>query len=241
METIFDQVWKKKYLFLGVFFVVFTISYIILVAIDVLPEAPAATASPEGEVQMHDTQEGVNTASEADTEMETVVNTENNKETVATNDVSSLVAVAANELPVKIVIEKLDRVVSVANPTSRTIADLDAALLEGTVRHPDSATLSQEGNVFILGHSSYLPQVFNKNFQAFNGIQNLAWGDTIKVYSEDSLYEYRVEKVYRARAQDLTVPIAGTGKILTLATCNSFGSTDDRYIVEAKQIRKEAL
>ena len=56
------------------------------------------------------------------------------------------------------------------------------------------------------------------------------------VFSEDNVYEYRVEKVYRAKAQDLTVPIAGTGNRLTLATCNSFGSVDDRYIVEAKRI-----
>jgi len=31
----------------------------------------------------------------------------------------------------------------------------------------------------------------------------------------------------------VTVPIADTGQMLTIATCNSFGSTDDRYIVEA--------
>ena len=138
--------------------------------------------------------------------------------------------------PVKINIEKIGKTIPVLNPSSRTIADLDAALLDGVVRHPDSATLTQEGNVFILGHSSYLPKVFNKNFQAFNGIQDLAWGDIIEVYSEDKIYEYRVEKVYRASAQDVTVPIAGNGYHLTLATCNSFGSVDDRYIVEAKQI-----
>jgi sortase (surface protein transpeptidase) len=55
------------------------------------------------------------------------------------------------------------------------------------------------------------------------------------------VYEYRVEKVYRARAQDVTVPIADTGNMQTLATCNSFGSVDDRYIVEAKQIDKRAI
>jgi len=143
--------------------------------------------------------------------------------------------------PISITIPKLDKAVTVLNPQSRTIADLDAALLDGVVRHPDSATLNQEGNVFILGHSSYLPQVFNKNFQAFNGIQNLEWGDTIEVKTEDSVYSYRVEKVYRAKAQDVSVPIAGAGYRLTLATCNSFGSTDDRYIVEAKRVEVEHL
>jgi sortase (surface protein transpeptidase) len=50
-----------------------------------------------------------------------------------------------------------------------------------------------------------------------------------------------VEKVYRASAQEVTVPIAGTGKMLTLATCNSFGTVDDRYIVEAKLIETKTL
>ncbi len=109
------------------------------------------------------------------------------------------------------------------------------------VRHPDSAHLAQDGNVFILGHSSYLPNVFNENFQAFNGIQNLEWGDTIEIRSENEVFTYRVEKVFQASAQDVTVPIAGDEKLLTIATCNSFGSADDRYIVEARQIESRVI
>ena len=90
--------------------------------------------------------------------------------------------------------------------------------------------------MFILGHSSYLPNVFNSNYQAFNGIQNLEWGDTIELKTEDAVYTYRVDKVYQAKAQNVIVPIADTGNMLTLATCNSFGSVDDRYIVEAKRV-----
>jgi len=86
-----------------------------------------------------------------------------------------------------------------------------------------------------------LPRVFNKNFQAFNGIQNLEWGDKIEVHTDGFVYEYRVDKVYKAKAEEVTVPIADTGRMLTLATCNSFGSVDDRYIVEAKQVGKSAI
>jgi LPXTG-site transpeptidase (sortase) family protein len=138
-------------------------------------------------------------------------------------------------------IKKFDRKITVLNPTSRSIPDLDAALLSGVVRHPDSADLAQDGNVFILGHSSYLPNVMNKSFQAFNGIQELQWGDVIELTANGYVMTYEVEKVYKARAQDVTVPIAGTGPRLTLATCNSFGSTDDRYIVEAKRVSIKAL
>lgn len=224
MNDVLLRIWERKLVFLGTFFVVFTLSYLALVAIDFIPEAPAKVEN------------------NMDNSATALASVENEAAVTAvevlptTTEVESTTAEGVYELPVTIKINKLDRTISVANPTSRSIADLDAALLAGVVRHPDSAELAQDGNVFILGHSSYLPQVFNKNFQAFNGIQNLAWGDIIEVSSADNVYEYRVEKVYRAKAQDVTVPIAGTEKKLTLATCNSFGSTDDRYIVEAEQI-----
>jgi len=229
MNAFIDRIWARKLAFIGTFFIVFTLSYVLLQAIDFLPEPLTSVDT----VELQNTQESLQileTAGQSATG--TVLDNQIEKEL----DTSSEGALDRKSLPVSLSIPKLDRTISVLNPTSRTIADLDTALLEGVVRHPDSATLSQEGTVFILGHSSYLPQVFNKSFQAFNGIQNLEWGDTIEVSTTDAVYEYRVEKVYRAKAQDLTVPIAGTGKMLTLATCNSFGSVDDRYIVEAKQI-----
>jgi LPXTG-site transpeptidase (sortase) family protein len=148
--------------------------------------------------------------------------------------------VAATQ-PTKIIFESLDREVVVLNPESREIADLDAALLEGVVRHPDSANFAEKGNIFILGHSSYLPNVMNKNFQAFNGIQKLVWGDLIKLQSEDTEYTYRVQKAYQAKASDVTVPMTPGKAMLTLATCNSFGAKDDRFMVEAVLIDEKPL
>ena len=95
--------------------------------------------------------------------------------------------------------------------------------------------------MFIMGHSSYLPTVHNRNFQALNGIQNLKWGDTITLESKNLAYTYKVEKTYKAKASGYTVPIAGKGKTLTLVTCNSFGSAEDRYVVEATLISTKAL
>lgn len=226
-------------MFLSTFFIVFTLSYIVLLAIDSVPEKPDSATTEEG-TSLQGTEEPKEILPSVETNDE-VFSTEEDGSIVSEMSEPELVASAPVVLPVSISISKLDRTVTVLNPISRNIADLDDALLSGVVRHPDSATLEQDGTVFILGHSSYLPQVFNKNFQAFNGIQNLEWGDLIEVTSDNLVYEYRVEKVYRARAQDLTVPIAGTGKMLTLATCNSFGTTDDRYIVEAKQVGTHKL
>lgn len=236
MNTFLRHVWRNKVSFFVTFFVVFTFTYVIFVAFDFLPEKPTqesadALTETEGPTTSSIQEEVITNAPEETVEASLPIQEGTNQPIVSKEA----------EMPISITIAKLEKTIEVLNPTSRTIADLDTALLDGVVRHPDSATLAQEGNVFILGHSSYLPNVFNKNFQAFNGIQNLEWGDVIEVTSADTVFEYRVEKVYRARAQDVTVPVAGTGNMLTLATCNSFGSVDDRYIVEATQTGSRAI
>lgn len=219
----FAAIWANKFTFLVSFFIIFTIIYGVLYVVDFLPEPPTEEALEAAPVT--DTAPAVITEEVTVFEEAAVVDTE-----------ISAPADDSGDMPVSIYIERLDKTVTVLNPASRSISDLDHALLSGVVRHPDSAMPNVNGNVFILGHSSYLPTVLNKNFQAFNGIQKLEWGDTITLSSEDVVYTYRVEKVYKAKASDVTVPVEGDDKRLTIATCNSFGSTDDRYIVEAKQI-----
>lgn len=227
MNQIFENIWERKFTFLVTFFFVFTLTYLLFLALDLLPEPPVEDTTTEQVSETTDVSENNDSSGTIESLTGVVGGSSDHNLAVAVDNTSVV--------PVSISIKKLDKTIPVLNPNSRAVADLDAALLEGVVRHPDSAHLAQDGNVFILGHSSYLPNVINRNFQAFNGIQNLAWGDTIEVYSVDAVFTYRVEKVYRAKAQDVTVPIAGDEKLLTLATCNSFGSVDDRYIVEAKQ------
>ena len=220
-NQLIDQIIVRKGAFLLTFFIVFTFSYGLLFAIDFLPEAPSATSDSEKSVISASSSNSINLES---------VTIENNP----SEPINSILATeTVNELPLILKIPSLNREVTILNPTSRSINDLDNALLAGVVRHPDSAVLGQEGNLFILGHSSYLPKVFNKNFQALNGIQNLKWGDIITLESDDTIYTYQVKKVYQAKAKNINVPIAGVGQHLTLATCNSFGSKDDRYMVEA--------
>jgi LPXTG-site transpeptidase (sortase) family protein len=158
---------------------------------------------------------------------------------VQTKDETVLVSTEA--LPIKVFFDSLDREVDVLNPESNTVEALDTALLSGVVRHPDSADFVNEGTIFILGHSSYLPTVKNKNFQAFNGIQKLVWGDTIRVQSADMEYVYSVDKVYEAKASNAEVPLQFEAPKLVLATCNSFGTKDDRFIIEASLVIKRPI
>ena len=235
-QQITEVVLQQKTRFITTFFFVFLVMYIFLVIIDFLPETPAEQTASEAAVELTETERD-----QMSDETDILQSVSEAPINIATAEESQpVIQAASQDLPVSMYIEKLDRTIDVLNPQSRMIADLDTALLDGVVRHPDSAAPNQNGNVFILGHSSYLPNVFNPNFQAFNGIQNLEWGDTITLTSEGTVYTYRVEKVYKARASEVTVPIAGTSQKLTIATCNSFGSTDDRHIVEATLLSSEA-
>ncbi len=217
----FNQILPSASAFLGVFFIVMMIGYGFLYFIDFVPEAPSE---------------------EVATDEETTVEDQESTFAEKTEEVPSALEDIRDPRPITITLGSLNRTVSVLNPTSRSIPDLDAALLKGVVRHPDSADLNDEnGNMLILGHSSYLNNVFNKNFQAFNGIQNMTWGDTITLKSGDTEYTYRVDKVYQAKASSVSIPTTSNGARLTLATCNTFGAKEDRFIVEAVLVSKKAL
>jgi sortase (surface protein transpeptidase) len=232
LDHLWGLVWDRKIPFLLVFFIVFTLTYAVLYTIDFLPEPSKETEESINAVQTEDTA-GVLVANQ------NISETSSADELLPNLDAEAGESLSGGVLPVQLTIPSLGTGVTVLNPTSRSIPDLDAALLNGVVRHPDSALPGGDGTIFILGHSSYLPVVQNPNFKAFNGIQNLAWGDKITLTGEDgTVFTYQVERVYRARASEVVVPIAGTGPRLTLATCNSFGSVDDRYIVEAALVAR---
>lgn len=157
------------------------------------------------------------------------------------DDVEAVAAVI-DPLPVKIIFDSLDnKEITILNPQSDDVATLDAALLSGVVRHPGSADFKTIGTIVILGHSSYLPVVHNKNFQAFNGIQKLVWGDIIRLRSSDTEYVYSVDRQYKAKATDAEIALEKGVAKLTLATCNSFGTKDDRFVVEATLIESHAI
>lgn len=211
---------------------IISLTYALFYIIDFLPEkekgavevnAPIETDAVS-DVETEDVQGGMNVSKNSDMGSEAPV------------------ATANNALPQSIIFDSLDgKRVNVSNPQSATVEALDNALLSGVVRHPDSADFVHTGTLFLLGHSSYLPNVMNKNFQAFNGIQKLKWGDTIRLRSKDMEYVYSVDRVYQAKASDAEVQIQHDEARLVLATCNSFATKDDRFIVEATLLESHKL
>lgn len=145
------------------------------------------------------------------------------------------------ELPVRIEIPKIGIRASVSNPTSTSVSVLDTALLSGAVHYPGSAVPGEEGNVLIFGHSSRLPVVHNQAFKAFNDIQSLEKGDPIFVIGEDKVYIYAVDGVEEANTASDAISLEVEGAKLTLATCNNFGSKEDRFILTATLVKIETL
>lgn len=135
--------------------------------------------------------------------------------------------------PRRVVIESVGIDVRVVTPVSKDIAVLDAALLKGAVHYPGSGTLADVSNMLIFGHSSHLPVVNNQNFRAFNDLEDVEVGETVRVESGDMVSIYRVASVELHSADDALVTLSSAKKTLTLVTCNSFGKPTERYVVTA--------
>ncbi|MDB4992319.1 MAG: Peptidase sortase-like protein [Parcubacteria group bacterium] len=163
-------------------------------------------------------------------------------ETSAPLVLAPVTAVATPELPTKIEIPAISLSQKIANPNTTDVQLLDNALLAGPVRYPTSAELGVNGNVIIFGHSSYLPIVNNQAFKAFDGIQKLKQGDRITVTGATHVFVYSVETVEKkSAATDDSIPLSVEGSKLTLATCNSFGTHSDRFVVTATLVETDVL
>lgn len=252
IHELYEQLRTRAVPFLVVFFLIMFVSYLFLMAIDFTPDPiqkakestqtsqEASTVDDDGAFGFFDVLRTVWAGKQTDTNERVGVARSADAQTIDTHNGATLTH-GADATPERLIIDKLDRDVTVLNPDSANVATMDKALLKGVVRHPNSADFTDEGNMLIFGHSSYLPNVFNKNFQALNGIQNLTWGDLIRLQSNDTEYTYRVEKVYEAKATDLVVPNSRGEAKLTLATCDVLGAKEDRFVVEAVLIETKAL
>jgi len=149
--------------------------------------------------------------------------------------------VSIESVPERIVIEALGVDAPVNNPQSRDIGVLDEALLTGVVHYPGSGDLEDHTNLFLFGHSSYLPVVRNQMFRVFNNLNKLKAGDLIRVRSDFYEYRYSVSSVELVNADEALVELSSREKKLTLSTCNSFGDPGERFVVEADFLGRTEL
>lgn len=158
-----------------------------------------------------------------------------NSSTNSSKPISTPTNVIVAENPTRIVIAKAGVNIAVRNPQSTNPDFLDTELTRGVVRYPGSG-MPGVGNMFIFGHSTGFKVVQNEAYKAFNKIHNLQNGDEIKIYSAKHVYIYKVTSVKKVDKNDTWVRFDGSRNMLTLSTCDSFGTKSDRYVVEAEYV-----
>jgi LPXTG-site transpeptidase (sortase) family protein len=135
--------------------------------------------------------------------------------------------------PDRIVINKVGVDTTVEQPQTRDVNALDQYLTRGAVYYPGSGTVEQ-GNMFVFGHSTGFQVVQNQAYKTFNGIEDLVRGDEITVEADGKVYIYRVESVKLLSEDDALITFDNSERRLTLSTCNTFGSKQERWVVEAE-------
>jgi LPXTG-site transpeptidase (sortase) family protein len=146
------------------------------------------------------------------------------------------VTAQAGTLPTEVKIPSVGIDLPVQNPSTTDVDALDALLNKGPARYVSSAELGVQGNVLIFAHSSHLPIVTNKMFQAFNQIPNVNPGASIEIDGQDGkAYLYSVDSVVKADTQTgATIDLSPTqGQKLTLVTCDTLTGTSARFILTA--------
>ncbi len=141
--------------------------------------------------------------------------------------------IPSGEEPLRILISSIGVDSPIRNPNSTDIDALDTELLKGVVHYPGSGIPGVVGNMFLFGHGSNLPVIHNQAYKVFTQIKNLKQGDIIHVLTQTKNYSYSVAKVTLVDASKALVDFSTARKMLTLSTCDTFGTKQQRYVVEA--------
>ncbi len=190
--------WRKPWEFLTVFLLVFFLFSVALFAIDFVPEAPV-TSTPDVTLSSSTVPAPVALAAE------TQVVAPTQGQVVPKTAPALPTAAAGVEAPRRVKIASVGIDTNVVNPASTDIKALDDALMKGAVRYPGSALLNENAGVFIFGHQSRLPVVKNKAFKAFANLQNVKQGEEVQVYSDSTVYTYRVVSITHASVNDALI------------------------------------
>lgn len=202
--NVFSALRRNRALFFSCFAIIFFVSYGLLYSVDFVPEQVTSPTLSEG-----------------------------SQTTVIEEDVVGGEMEPLSDHPVRIIADVIGLDATIVNPDSRDISALDEALRRGVVHYPGSGNLEDHSNMFLFGHSSFLPNVQNEWYRVFNNLSRLSPGDIIRVETDGYEYRYVVSSVQLVDADEALVEISTRKKKLTLSTCNSFGAKSERFVVEA--------
>jgi LPXTG-site transpeptidase (sortase) family protein len=213
-STILDNVWANKLVFVIGVIAVYGLSFAILYVAGFAPDElyPAASGSVSASTS--------------------------EKTRLASSQAKPQVV---PEEPIRILIDSIGVDSIVQNPHTTNVSVLDDLLKSGVVRYPGSGLLGK-GNMFLFAHSTSIKVVNNQAYKAFNDLDKLAVGDTIKVQSAKREYVYKVTSVAKKHEAEAKIEFSDTKAMLTLGTCDTFsGVKQQRIIVTADLVGSSTL
>ena len=142
----------------------------------------------------------------------------------------------------EIIIPKINVRIPVRYDISSTSeATMQAALDTGIAHYPTTAQPGQNGNAAFFGHSSN--NIFNsgKYKFAFVLLHQLVPGDTFYITKDGNLYAYKVfnKLIVKPNQVEVLNPIEGHQATATLITCDPPGTTLNRLVIQADQIKPD--
>ncbi len=147
-------------------------------------------------------------------------------------DLESVSTRPEHELPNRVTIPSVSIDAEIHNPASRQTRILNNYLNQGAVRYPQSG-YPGNGNLFLFGHSTGRQTVWNQAYKTFNNLEDVTEGDQIIVHTDAGDFYYEVNAKEMKENSRAYVPLEVDRDMLTISTCDSFGSREDRIVVRA--------
>lgn len=139
------------------------------------------------------------------------------------------------EAPVSLEVPSLSIKTNIQSPETTDVDVLDSALSKGAVYYQGSGTPGN-GNMLIFGHSTGFKIVNNKAYKVFNNLKLGKVGEYIYVRTASGTYSYQIQDVKHVSKYDTWINFHSDSPMLTLSTCDSFGKSSDRWILEANYV-----
>ena len=123
-------------------------------------------------------------------------------------------------------------------PKNSNIKAITKDLDSGAVYYPGSVLPGQIGQIVVLGHSAPPNWPKIKYDWIFSDLNNLKYGDQIRLYFDNKEYTYSVrEKKVLEIGQEITpTPMAQEGNVIVLVSCWPPGKNFQRMTVRAELI-----
>lgn len=122
---------------------------------------------------------------------------------------------------------------------STSISALTKDLDKGVVYYPGSVLPGQIGQIVVLGHSAPPNWPKIKHDWVFSDLNNLNYGDQIRLYFDHKEYIYYVrEKKILTKGQEIIpTPLVNNGNVLVLVSCWPPGKNLQRIAVQAELVK----